>query len=59
MIARLNTLLDWFIPVRFRSSVSDVTVVRNFVLLHFLGPLMGQAVTAFLWLNLPVAGWQF
>ena len=60
MLRELNRLLDWFIPEATRRSDTDLPMVRNFVLLHLLGPLMGHSVTVFLWLTVPDgAGWQF
>ena len=59
MYRHLNILLDWFIPDAMKRSATDLPMVRNFVLLHLLGPLMGHTVTAFLLLNLPSDNWQF
>jgi signal transduction histidine kinase len=60
MLKELNRLLDWFIPEPMRRSDTDLPMVRNFVLLHLLGPLMGHSVTVFLWLTVRSgAGWQF
>ena len=52
-------ILDWFIPESIKGSESDLAMVRNFVLLHLVGPLMGHSVTAFLLLTLPNDTWQF
>ena len=59
MLRELNRLLDWFIPEPIRRSDTDLPMVRNFVLLHLLGPLMGHSVTVFLWLTIPDGDWQF
>jgi signal transduction histidine kinase len=60
MLKELNRLLDWFIPEAVQDSDTDLPMVRNFVLLHLLGPLMGHSVTVFLWLTVRTgAGWQF
>ena len=59
MYRRLNTLVDWFIPDSIRASEADLPMMRNFVLLHLLGPLMGHSVTVFLWLTLKGNHWQF
>ncbi|MHA6316244.1 sensor histidine kinase [Altererythrobacter sp. CAU 1778] len=59
MAAYVVKILDWFIPQSIRASDSDVAMVRNFVLLHLVGPLMGHTVTAFLLLNLHDDIWQF
>lgn len=59
MLKELNRLLDWFIPDAIRRSDTDLPMVRNFVLLHLLGPLMGHSVTLFLWATIPSGGWQF
>lgn len=59
MLKELNRLLDWFIPEATRRSDTDLPMVRNFVLLHLLGPLMGHSVTVFLWLTIRSSTWQF
>lgn len=59
MFDRLNAMIDWFVPVDMRESETDLPMVRNFVLLHLLGPLMGHFVTLFLWMTLPNGSWQF
>ena len=59
MLKKLNRLLDWFIPNAIRQSETDLPMVRNFVLLHLLGPLMGHSVTVFLWLTIRNSTWQF
>lgn len=59
MLKELNRLLDWFIPEAVRRSETDLPMVRNFVLLHLLGPLMGHSVTVFLWLTIRSSNWQF
>ena len=59
MLKKLNRLLDWFIPDAILRSETDLPMVRNFVLLHLLGPLMGHSVTVFLWLTISNSNWQF
>ena len=59
MLKTLNRLLDWFIPGAILRSETDLPMVRNFVLLHLLGPLMGHSVTVFLWLTIRSSNWQF
>ncbi|WP_340587497.1 HAMP domain-containing sensor histidine kinase [Erythrobacter alti] len=59
MISRLTPVLDWFIPENIRASETDVPMVRHFVMLHLLGPLMGHTVTAFLLMQLSESNWQF
>lgn len=59
MIETINRLIDWFIPPEIKASQTDLPMVRNFVLLHLLGPLMGHSVTAFLWMTLDHDNWQF
>ena len=59
MLKTLNSTLDRFIPDDLRRSDIELPMVRNFVLLHLLGPLMGHAVTTFLWIRIPSPGWQF
>ncbi|MFA7585920.1 MAG: ATP-binding protein [Novosphingobium sp.] len=59
MYGRINDLVEWFIPDAIRANEADLPMVRNFVLLHLLGPLMGHAVTGFLWLTLKDNHWQF
>ena len=59
MVRKISALLDWFIPASIKASDSDLPMVRNFVLLHLVGPLMGHSVTAFLWMMLPRNSWQF
>lgn len=59
MFTRINPILDCFIPQAIKDSETDLPMVRNFVLLHLLGPLMGHTVTAFLWLTVDGTHWQF
>ena len=58
MQERLNAIIDWFIPASLRGSQSELVLARNFVLLHLLGPLMGQSVTIFLWMTTTGNHWQ-
>jgi signal transduction histidine kinase len=51
--------IDWFIPAPVRATESDRLMARTFVLLHFLGPLMGHSVTFFLWRTPAGVTWQF
>ncbi|MPT47065.1 MAG: hypothetical protein E2598_01430 [Sphingobium sp.] len=54
-----NRLIDWFIPARLRETESDLLTARTFVILHLLGPLMGQCVTYFLSRTTAGMSWQF
>ena len=58
MYRQVNAVLDWFIPEDIPKSEADVAMVRNFVLLHLLGPLMGHFVVGFLWVTLAESAWQ-
>jgi signal transduction histidine kinase len=54
----LYKMIDWFIPPAIQQTESDRLMARTFVLLHLLGPAMGQSVTFFLW-QTPAGGtWQ-
>jgi signal transduction histidine kinase len=55
----INAIVDFFIPPAIRASDAELPLARNFVALHLLGPLMGQSVTAFLWMMLARNSWQF
>jgi signal transduction histidine kinase len=58
MYDRFNAIIDWFIPESLKTSHSDLVLARNFVLLHLLGPLMGQSVTIYLWATMTGNHWQ-
>ena len=53
------SIIDWFIPPAIRETDSDRLMARTFVMLHLMGPLMGQSVTFFLWQTSAGATWQF
>jgi signal transduction histidine kinase len=54
----LYSFIDWFIPEPIRQTDSDRLMARTFVLLHLLGPTMGESVIFFLW-QTPAGGtWQ-
>lgn len=44
-----SRIVDYFVPLNVRGKASDFTMVRTFVFLHLLGPLLGQSVIAFLY----------
>jgi len=52
-------IIDWFIPPAIRETDSDRMMARTFVMLHLMGPLMGQSVTYFLSQTSAGASWQF
>ena len=54
----VNSTIDRFIPVSLQQDSSDRLAARTFVMLHFLGPPMGQAVTYALGRTSAGGSWQ-
>ncbi|GJE57209.1 MULTISPECIES: sensor histidine kinase [Methylobacterium] len=52
----LEHIVDWFIPQSAHLERSDLSVARNFVLTHVLGPLMSQSMCVFLYRTDPDPG---
>lgn len=59
MLAILYRVIDWFIPDAQRKSDADRLMMRTFVALHLVGPVMGHSVTFFLHRAAAGSSWQF
>ena len=56
MLGTLEKLVDWFVPNSALLDRAERSVARNFVLTHFLGPLMSQSMCVFLYRTDPDPG---
>jgi signal transduction histidine kinase len=52
-------IVDYFVPAEARGEASNYMMVRTFVFLHLLGPLLGQSVIVFLYRASDHISWQF
>ncbi len=52
-------VVDYFVPAEARGEASNYMMVRTFVFLHLLGPLLGQSVIVFLYRASDHISWQF
>jgi signal transduction histidine kinase len=50
---RFVAIIDWFVPDAAKSERSELTLARNFVFTHLLGPLLSQSISLFLYRSDP------
>jgi signal transduction histidine kinase len=55
---RALAAIDWFIPNSLRYEKSELSLARNFVFTHLVGPLMSQLIILFLHRTDPAGAWQ-
>lgn len=55
---RALAAIDWFIPSSLRYEKSELSLARNFVFTHLVGPLMSQLIILFLHRTDPAGAWQ-
>jgi signal transduction histidine kinase len=56
MLSRILRAIDWFIPAHIGREPSDLSLARNFVFTHLMGPALGQSIAAFLYFADPSPG---
>lgn len=59
MIERTFAAIDWFIPGAVTLERSDLSISRNFVFTHIVGPLMSQMIGVYLYRADPNPGFAF
>ena len=59
MFGSVSKLVDRFVPVEVRNEPSRYPMYATFVLLHLLGPLLGQSVVLFIYTASDRIGWIF
>lgn len=59
MWALISRIVDYFVPPEARGEASNYMMVRTFVFLHLLGPLLGQSVIVFLYRASTHISWVF
>ena len=55
----MKRMVDYFVPSDARDEASSYMMVRTFVFLHLLGPLLGHSVIVFLHKASATTGWVF
>jgi signal transduction histidine kinase len=59
MMRKFEQFIDYFVPAYAAEKSSNVGLVRTFIMLHLVGPLLGQSITGFLYLASPSIDWVF
>lgn len=55
-LTKFVDIIDWFIPEADKAERAQLSLARNFVSSHMLGPILGQSISLFLYLSDPAPG---
>ncbi len=55
---KILAFLDWFVPASAKRRRSELSLARNFVFTHMVGPLLAQSMCIYLLLSDPTSVWE-
>lgn len=55
---KILAVLDWFVPAAAKRRRSELSLARNFVFTHIVGPILAQSMCIYLYIADPTSVWE-